>query len=123
MQSGTGNEEDSSRNKEDTCVKDSTYPSTSFGSTVGTTSLRPSLSPDQSSQDGVIGQVFGRWVEMFGKDPRRTLLTLKRKKAVIDAIGKHGQATVFDSLRGHANNPWRLGVSNHIEHEYPWGIC
>lgn len=115
VQSGTGNEEDSSRNKEDAPGKDSTYPTPSFGSTVGTTSLSPSLSPDQSSQNGVLGKIFDLWVEMFGKDPRRTLLTLKRKKAVIDAVRKHEPHILVDSLRGHANNPWRHGVANRNE--------
>jgi len=115
VQSGTGNEEDSSRNKEDAPGKDSTYPSTSFGSTVGTTSLRPSLSPDQRSADGVLGQIFDRWVEMFGKDPKRTMLTLKRKQKIRDALSRSSRGIILDSLRGHANNPWRHGVSTRNE--------
>jgi len=115
VQSDTGNEEDSPRNKEDMCVKDSTYPSTTFGNTVGITSLRPSLSPDQSSAGGVLGQIFDHWVKLFGKDPNRTMLTLKRKQKVRDALSRYSYGMVLDSLRGHANNPWRHGGGNRCE--------
>ena len=89
--------------------KDCTTHTPSFGITVGNTSLSRIPSTAQN-HEYLLGDIFNFWVSVFAKDPVRTKLTLKRKKAIQSALKSHIDPEVlFRSIRGFANDPWRHG--------------
>jgi hypothetical protein len=54
-------------------------------------------------------RIFGHWVDMMGKNPKRCALGPDRRRSISRALELYDEETLLLAIEGCATDPWHLG--------------
>ena len=60
----------------------------------------------------VVLRLFGRYLELWGKNPRRVKLTPERRKAVLSMLALYDEDQLEEAIVGHAASAWCAGAND-----------
>lgn len=66
----------------------------------------------QTAAQTPLERVFGHWVYMLGKNPRRCALGPTRKRAIDRALGLYDEETLLLAIEGCAASAWHAGEND-----------